>query len=131
MQLNPTRTVRCAGSLNMTLQIHRLLISLAFLVCAVTCLPASAGDYSVNQGPSTRVKAGNLDLNTDAGRHELLDRLSKAASSVCAEYATANWSLGYAQVYRSCFQSTLAAAVDKIHHEQVSALFRSSPPPRS
>ena len=106
----------------MTLQIHRLLISLAFLVSVATCLPASAGDYSVNQGPSMRVKAGDLDLNTDAGRHELLDRLSKAASSVCAEYANANWSLGYAHVYRSCFQGTLAAAVDKIHHEQVSAL---------
>ena len=118
----------------MTLQIpsfHRLLIGLAFLVSAATCLPASAGDYSVNQGPSTRVKAGNLDLNTDAGRHNLLDRLSKAASSVCAEYANANWSLGYAQVYRSCFQSTLAAAVDKVHHAQVSALFAATSSPKT
>ena len=115
----------------MTLQIHRLLISLAFLVSAATCLPASAGEYSVNQGPSMRVKAGDLDLNTDAGRHELLDRLSKAASRVCAEYASANWVLGYAPVYRSCFQSTLAAAVDKIHHEQVSALFAATSPPKT
>jgi UrcA family protein len=115
----------------MTLQIHRMLISLVFLVCAVTCLPASAGDYSGNQGPGMRVKAGDLDLNTDAGRHELLDRLSKAASSVCAEYANANWPLGYAQVYRACFQSTLAAAVDKIHHEQVSALFAATSPPKT
>jgi UrcA family protein len=114
----------------MTFQIHRLLISLAFLVSAATCLPASAGDYSVNQGPSTRVKAGDLDLNTDAGRHELLDRLSKAASNVCVEYANANWSLGYAHVYRSCFQGTLAAAVDKIHHEQVSALFAATSSPK-
>ena len=115
----------------MTLQIHRLLISLAFLVCAVTCFPASAGDYAVNGGPSTRVNVADLDLNTDAGRHELLDRLSKAASSVCAEYANANWSLGYAQIYRSCFQSTLAAAVDKIHHEQVSALFAATLSPKT
>ena len=115
----------------MTLQIHRLLISLAFLVPAATCLPASAGDYSVNQGPSTRVKAVDLDLNTDAGRHELLDRLSKAASRVCAEYASTNWSLGYAHVYRSCYQSTLASAVDKVHHEQVSALFAATSPPQT
>ena len=115
----------------MTLQNHRLLISLAFLVCAVTCLPASAGDYSVNQGPSTRVTAGDLDLNTDAGRHELLDRLSKAASRVCAEYASTNWSLGYAHVYRSCYHSTLASAVDKVHHEQVSALFAATSPPQT
>ena len=115
----------------MTLQIHRLLISLAFLVPAATCLPASAGDYAVNGGPSTRVNVADLDLNTDAGRHELLDRLSKAASRVCAEYASTNWSLGYAQIYRSCFQSTLAAAVDKIHHEQVSALFAATLSPKT
>ena len=115
----------------MTLQIHRLLISLAFLVSAATCLPASADDYAVNGGPSTRVNVADLDLNTDAGRHELLDRLSKAASSVCAEHANANWSLGYARVYRSCFQSTLAAAVEKIHLEQVSALFAASSSPKT
>ena len=107
----------------MTFQLHRLLISVAFLVSAATCLPASAGDTSVNQEPSTRVKVGDLDLNTDAGRHELLDRLDKAASRVCAEYASANWSLGYARVYASCYKSTLAAAVDKLHQEKVSALF--------
>ena len=102
---------------------HRLLISLAFFLSAATCLPASAGDQPVNRGPSTIVKIGDLDLNTDAGRRELLDRLSKAAGRVCEEYANANWSLGYHQVYSSCFRSSLAAAVDKIHHEQVSALF--------
>ena len=110
----------------MTLQIpssHHLLISLAFFLSTATWLPASAGDYSVNQGPSTRVTAGDLDLNTDAGRHELLDRLSKAANRVCEDYAYLYWSHGYLEVYRSCFQSTLAAAVDKVHHEQVSALF--------
>ena len=110
----------------MTLQIpscQQLLISLAFFLSTATCLPASAGDHRLDEGPSTRVKFGDLDLNTDAGRRELLHRLSKAASRVCAEYADVNWSLRSAQVYRSCFQSTLAVAVDKIHHEQVSALF--------
>jgi len=110
----------------MTLKIpscHSLLISLAFLVSTVTCLPASAGDQPVNQGPSTKVKFGDLDLNTDTGRRELLGRLSKAAGRVCEEYANADWALGYYQVYSSCFRSTLAAAVEKIHHEQVSALF--------
>ena len=110
----------------MTLQIrscHPLLISLVFFLSAAACVPASAGDPRVNEGPSTRVKFGDLDLNTDAGRRELLHRLSKAASRVCEEYAYVNWSLRYQEVYRSCFQSTLAVAVDKVHHEQVSALF--------
>jgi UrcA family protein len=109
----------------MTLKIpsSSLLISLAFLLSTATCLPASAGDQPVNEGPRTTVKAGDLDLNTDAGRRELLDRLSKAAGRVCEEYANAEWALGYYQVYSACFQSTLAAAVDKIHDKQVSALF--------
>jgi UrcA family protein len=115
----------------MTFQIpcrHRLLISLAFFLSAATCLPASAGDQPANQGPSTTVKVGDLDLNTDAGRRELLDRLSKAAGRVCEDYANANWTLGYYEVYSSCFRSSLAAAVEKIHHEQVSALFAAASP---
>jgi UrcA family protein len=102
---------------------HHLLISLAFFLSTATCLPAFAGDQRLNDGPSTKVKFGDLDLNTDAGRRELLNRLSKAANRVCEDYAYLYWSHGYLQVYRSCFQSTLAAAVDKIHDEQVSALF--------
>jgi UrcA family protein len=118
----------------MTLQIpscHHLLISLAFFVAAATCLPASAGDRLVNEGPSTRVKFGDLDLNTDAGRRELLQRLNKAASRVCADYANVNWSLGYRKVYRSCVQDTLAVAVAKIHHEQVSVLFAANSRPNT
>ena len=118
----------------MTLQIpscHHLLISLAFFLSTTTCLPASAGDHRLNEGPSTRVKFGDLDLNTDAGRRELLDRLRKAANRVCEDYAYLYWSHGYLQVYRSCFQSTLAAAVDKIHHEQVSALFAGTSRPNT
>jgi UrcA family protein len=77
------------------------------------------------------VKFGDLDLNTDAGSRELLDRLSKATARVCEQYANANWALGYSQVYRSCFESTLAAAVDKIHQEQVSALFAATSRPNA
>ena len=64
-----------------------------------------------------------LSENTDAGRRELLGRLRHAAGRVCEEYANRNWALGYHRVYSSCFRSSLAAAVDKIQSEQVSALF--------
>ena len=118
----------------MTLQIpsyHHLLISAAFFLSTATCLPASAGDHRVNEEPSTRVKVGDLDLNTDAGRRQLLDRLRKAANSVCMDYAYLYSSYGYHQVYRSCFESTLAAAVDKVHHEQFSALFAGTSRPHT
>jgi UrcA family protein len=73
-----------------------------------------------------KVKYADLDLNTDAGRRELLARLSKAAKSVCQDYAYLYMSYGYHQIYRSCFKSTLAAAVDGIHQEPVSRLFAAS-----
>ena len=120
----------------MTLQIpscNRLLISLAFLQSAVVCLPvsagdqpanqcppATAGDHPVNQGSSRTVKFGDLDLNTEAGRRELLDRLSKVADRVCRDGPISALA---AYGYSRCYRRTLAAAVDKVHHEQVSALF--------
>jgi len=114
----------------MTLQIpacQHLLITLALFLTTTACLPAAARDL-VNAGTSTRVKFGDLDLNTDAGRRELLDRLSKAASRVCQDYAYVNWSLRYREAYRSCYASTLASAVDKVHQAQVSALFAAIAP---
>ena len=125
----------------MTLQpppCYRLLIGLAFFLSAVVCLPAAAGDpplnqcppatagdHPMNQGASTTVKFGDLDLNTDAGRREILDRLSKASHSVCAREAFLHGDKGYPHVgvRDSCYRATLAAAVDKVHHEQLSRLF--------
>ena len=128
----------------MTLQIpsfYRPLISLAFFLSAVVCLPASAGDqpvyqcppasagdHSVNQRQSTRVKFADLDLNTDAGRRELLDRLSKAAERVCRDGPVDGLE---AYGYSRCYRRTLAAAVDKVHHEQVSALFAATSRPNT
>lgn len=108
----------------MTAQIpsrYRLLIGLVFLLSTVVCVPAYAGDKP--QEPSTTVKFGDLDLNTDAGRRALLDRLSKAADRVCGEQAKSFASVGYTQMQLACHRRTLAAAVDKVHQEQVSALF--------
>ncbi len=87
----------------MTLQIpfcYRLLISLAFFLSTVVCLPASAGEQPVNQGPGITVKWADLDLNTDGGRRALLDRLSKAARSACAFL---HGDVGYPKVYGSCY----------------------------
>jgi UrcA family protein len=121
--------------MNLQIPSYRLLISLAFFLSTVVCLPASAGDQPVNQCPSattadhpvnqassTTVKFGDLDLSTDTGRRELLDRLTKAARRVCAKDAHFRSDL-LAFAYGSCVSGTLATAVAKVHHEQVSALF--------
>ena len=102
---------------------YRLLTILAFFLSATAGLPASAGGYAVNNEPSTAVRFGDLDLNTEAGRRALLDRLSKAADRVCREQASSFASVGSSQVGLACYRRTLAAAVDKVHHAQLSALF--------
>ena len=110
----------------MNLQIpfcYRLFISLALFLSAVVCLPASAGDQPISQGPSAVVKFADLDLNTDAGRRELLNRLSKTARRVCAEDAFLHSDPADPKVYGSCYDRTLAAVVDQIHHAQLSALW--------
>ena len=102
---------------------HHLLTILAFFVSATAGLPASAGDYAKNDEPSTTVKFEDIDMNTDSGRRALLDRLSKAADRVCRDQAKSLASLGYSQVHVTCYRRTLATAVDKVHHAQLSALF--------
>ena len=109
---------------------HSLLIGLAFLIPTVTSLPVFAGEEPVSQ-IGTTVKFGDLDLNTDAGRRELLERLSKAAGRVCERYANAHWALGYYQVYSSCVHNSLSAAVNKVHDEHVSALFAATRAPET
>ena len=104
---------------------YRLLITLAFFLCAPASLPAAAGQ-PVKDGPDGRpsitVTFADLDLNTDAGRRELLNRLSKAVSRVCFESAKSDATLGMPAAQVSCYRHTLAAAVEKVQTEQVSAL---------
>ena len=108
----------------MTLQIqshYRLLATIALFLCAAACLPSFAGDRPSNEKPSTTVKFGDLDLNTDAGRRELLTRLEQGAERVCRKEALAFVAVPH--LYSVCYRATLAAAVDKIPHAQLSALF--------
>jgi UrcA family protein len=114
----------------MTLQIpswYRLLTIFAifFFLSAAAYVPAFAAQ-PVNKEPSTTVKFGDLDLNTEAGGRELLDRLSKAADRVCRERVKVVSPLdafGYRRAYVSCYRDTLSTGVDKVHHPQLSALF--------
>lgn len=117
----------------MTLQIqshHRLLITLTFFLCAAVCLPAFAGDGRKDPEASITVNFRDLDLNTDAGRRELLNRLSQAADRVCYDNAKSLDALGMSSVWLSCYRNTLAAAVDKVHLAQLSALFAARSDPK-
>jgi UrcA family protein len=105
---------------------YRLPTILAFFfsLSAATSLPAFAAQ-PVNGQSSTTVKFGDLNLNRDADSRELFDRLSRAADRVCSKSLRVTSPLdafGYRRAYLSCYRDTLSAAVQRIHHEQVSAL---------
>jgi len=109
-------------SLNMSLQSasrSRLLIAVS--VFAPACLPAAADAQTVNEPPSIKVKFGDLDLDTDAGRRESLTRLKKGADRVCLGQALTL--AGTSTTIPRAAAPLLRPAVDKVHHEQLSALF--------
>ena len=115
----------------MSLQIvsrSRLLIAIS--VFAPACLPAAADAQTVNEPPSIKVKFADLDLDTDAGRREPLTRLKKGADRVCLEQTLTL--AGTPTTITRAATPPLQPAVDKVHHEQLSALFAatSRPPAR-
>jgi UrcA family protein len=101
---------------------YRILITLP-LFLAAQCPLIHAAEQAVNAEPSIAVKFSDLDLNTDAGRRELLNRLGKATEQVCSESARSLEYVAGSEAWRSCYRRTLAAAVNRLHHKQVSALF--------
>jgi UrcA family protein len=109
----------------MTLQttsLCRLVITGAlFSLLSAAAYSQAFAAQPVNEKSGVTVKYADLNLNTDAGTRELLDRLSKAADHVCHK-AGWNSALDDYGFYR-CYRRTLAAAVDKVHHSQLSALF--------
>ena len=107
-------------------RLHRFrpLLVLAMGLAAAASLPAGADEQVPKAGPVITVKYGDLDLDTDKGRHELLDRLSRATRRVCREYAS-SYAVGYQEVYRGCYRASLSAAVDDVHQRQMTELYAS------
>ena len=71
------------------------------------------------------MKFGDLNLNTDTGRRELLDRLVRAPTMSAVERVSRISPLdafGFAGPV-SVLRDTLAAGVEKVDHSQLSALF--------
>ena len=99
-------------------------ITLALCACTTVATRAFAAD-PVKQGtqpPSISVEFRDLNLATEAGNRELLERLSKAASRVCWRDARARNEVGLYEAH-ACYERTLALAVENIHQIRLSALF--------
>lgn len=98
--------------------------------CAVTALSLSvtahAGDTAETPLDSrvheTVISYSDLDLSRDTDVHTLYTRLQRASDQVCGQYRDSR-DLRTKQLYKMCFQDTLARAVDSVDNAAVTAMF--------
>ncbi len=82
---------------------------------------ASAGDSSDVQ--KVDVRYADLNLDTHEGVSKLHARLSAAAKQACdARSYVATRSLRQAAAARACYKESLAAAIEKVNNERLTAL---------
>lgn len=98
---------------------------LALAATAGFAATARAGDADPAAGhyADVVVSYSDLDLNSVAGNKALYARLAAAAERACGN-APATRDLERKAQYRSCVQSTLNRAVDKVGSHEVQALHR-------
>jgi UrcA family protein len=96
--------------------------------CALTALTfgaaAHAGDVSTDVvGPATTtVRYGDLDLSKQVDAQTLYGRLQRASDNVCGEYKELR-NLQRMKLYNTCYQESLARAVDNVGHAAVKAAY--------
>jgi UrcA family protein len=72
--------------------------------------------------PSTKVKYGDLNLQTPAGVEALYKRIDQAAKEVCALAGTRG--LLNLTFERDCVASTESQAIKRVHNEALSAYYQ-------
>jgi UrcA family protein len=104
-----------------------LVTMLALAATAGFAATAQAGDVAPATGhyDDVVVSYSDLDLNSAAGNKALYARLASAAERACGN-APATGDLERKAQYRSCVQSTLNRAVDKVGSHEVQALHQTS-----
>lgn len=110
-----------------TQKTRTLVTMIAFTATAGFAALAQAGDAAPATGhyEDVVVSYSDLDLNSAAGNKVLYARLALAAAKACGS-ASASRDLERKAQYRSCVQSTLNRAVDKVGSHEVQALHQTS-----
>lgn len=101
-----------------------------FLAIAVAAMALAAPTVAGNlTGPDVKVAYSDLDIDTADGASQLLKRINGAASRVCA-------SLDHGDIasranVAQCHQKLTAAAVAKVNHPVLAAIYKSAHPDAS
>lgn len=84
---------------------------------------AHAGDVTTEAGThKTVISFSDLDLSRDADVRTLYSRLRRASDEVCGQYRDSR-DLRTKQIYKMCYQDTLARAVESVDHAAVTAMY--------
>ena len=83
--------------------------------------PTNAGDLV---GPDITVRYGDLTIDSEQDASKLLKRIEGAADRVCAPLD--NGSLGARGNAKACSQAVTAAAVNKVNHPMLLAVYNSA-----
>jgi len=98
----------------------------AFGVAALSLGAAAstqAGDLFAEVGPTrTVVSYADLDLSSEADARVLYGRLQKASTQVCGKNQDLR-NLRMQRLSNSCYQQSMARAVDSVGHATVSAVY--------
>lgn len=87
----------------------------------VAAPPAQAFDL-FDQPVSVKVKASDLNLNTDEGAKVLLRRMNDAAEKICGP-APNSLELARSRVFHACVDQALTPTVASLRNPRVTALY--------
>lgn len=95
--------------------------ALAAISCTLAAGTASAGGTS-RDPPSVKVSYADLNLSTVEGASALYGRLKRAAREVCGvDYVQPEERL-HSSIWKTCYDSAIAAAVTKVNSPMLSAV---------
>jgi UrcA family protein len=93
------------------------------IFCALfVCVALDIAPNAHASPESTTVRVDDLNRRSEAGAHELLRRIERAASEVCGKDFARRY-MSARRAYRECRDTTILATVDRLGDERLNAAY--------
>lgn len=102
--------------------VARFVVAVGVAALSFGAASAQASGSSDAAVAKTIVNYTDLNLANDADVRSLYIRLQRASARVCGDYKDLR-SLAMKRAYDTCYQESLARAVDSVNHSAVTAMF--------
>jgi UrcA family protein len=91
--------------------------------CALfICIALDIAPMAHASPESKTVRIGDLNRHSEAGAHELLRRIERAASEVCGQSFARRY-MAARRTYRECRDTTILATVDRLGDERLNEAY--------